>query len=479
MKVVRSQISVYDEINPKAIMKKLEYCARKCYQSEPGNGEALIRTCIKKGHTSILEHVGFTFDITTDVGVLGEITRHRHASFSVESTRYCKYADGSMWFIDPIEMETGSEELQYWALACMDSELEYNRILSKTKMAQTARSTTNKSLKCNMVMTFNLRSMRNLFTLRAAKPAHPHFKEIAIPWLLWMKRLLPVVFEDIGYDEEFYQQHKERLDAIVVELGTPLEDVTEKRVPFVNNQEMIDHLEENARRVESFCMISSLLEIRKSYSAANDPFHKLRRWVQDYSGMIHTCEPLYNSEITGNNGWMNLYTKLYKQGDGPRAMCIQSVPNTTGIFSFIDAAGNIVGEGTIDVETLGEVHAVVQNIVENFDISTIYVNTCGTGKVFYEILSEHPVITTNGNPVELAEIHVTRAYHNNAYQKLYDILTADAENGAPRGLHCLTNAVLNTLNAAMVDSIDFGLSEAYAFLQYERSKKTGNVPYEN
>ena len=218
MKVVYTNIFAIDEINGKAILEKIERCARKCYQSLPkGDPEGFVKHIIERGHTSVLEHVQLTFDITTDRGVLAEITRHRHASFSVESTRYCKY-DKEMTFVDPIDMfdVPDDEALQaIWKRGCEQTERDYRDMMQMKPAAQVARSVTNQSLKTNLTMSINLRSMRNLFTLRCASGAHPHFKELSIPWLLWMKREIPVVFDDIEYDHEFYEKYKERLDRVI------------------------------------------------------------------------------------------------------------------------------------------------------------------------------------------------------------------------------------------------------------------------
>lgn len=59
--------------------------ASHCY--EKNVGLKAMQRIIESGHTSILEHAHATFDIEADLGVLGQITRHRHLSFTVKSTR--------------------------------------------------------------------------------------------------------------------------------------------------------------------------------------------------------------------------------------------------------------------------------------------------------------------------------------------------------------------------------------------------------
>ena len=79
-------------------LKHVEKCGRICYLSEPkdseGSTDKFIRMLIKNGHESPLEHGSCTFKIVTDRAISQEIVRHRLASYSQESTRYCNYANG-------------------------------------------------------------------------------------------------------------------------------------------------------------------------------------------------------------------------------------------------------------------------------------------------------------------------------------------------------------------------------------------------
>jgi thymidylate synthase (FAD) len=53
------------------------------------------------------------------------------------------------------------------------------------------------SLKTEIVMTANLREWRHVFTLRAAKEAHPQMQQLMRPLLAEFKRWLPELFDDI------------------------------------------------------------------------------------------------------------------------------------------------------------------------------------------------------------------------------------------------------------------------------------------
>lgn len=64
-------------------------------------------------------------------------------------------------------------------------------------VAQEARSVLPNSLKTEVVMTANLREWRHFFTLRTAKAAHPQMREVTIPLLAELQKLIPVIFDDL------------------------------------------------------------------------------------------------------------------------------------------------------------------------------------------------------------------------------------------------------------------------------------------
>lgn len=50
-----------------------------------------LLSCIKKGHTSVLEHAVVSFEIRCDRGTSHALVRHRHCAFTQESTIYTNY----------------------------------------------------------------------------------------------------------------------------------------------------------------------------------------------------------------------------------------------------------------------------------------------------------------------------------------------------------------------------------------------------
>lgn len=145
-----------------------------------------------------------------------ELVRHRIASYTQESTRYCKYDDENMEFIrmieynkitDPVIDSAMNHREQIWKKACSTSETDYTNMRKFGASPQEARSVLNNSLKTHIRITRNFRNMREFLTLRCAKGAHPHAKELAIPLLMLMKQEFPCIFNDITYDEVFYENY--------------------------------------------------------------------------------------------------------------------------------------------------------------------------------------------------------------------------------------------------------------------------------
>ena len=203
MKLVEPKVIIVDHFDPVELVRKIELAARTCYQSKNEEADPIkfISGIIKRGHTSVIEHASISFRIITDRGTSHELVRHRLASYSQESTRYVNY-NGNVQFIRHI-----NEPLQH--LICKineECEKQYHLLLNAGAKPQIARQALNNGVKTEVYVTMNLRELRNFFKLRADKAAHPYMKEIAIPFLLEMQKQLPCFFEDISYDEKFYEE---------------------------------------------------------------------------------------------------------------------------------------------------------------------------------------------------------------------------------------------------------------------------------
>jgi len=203
-------------------LQLIEECGRICYKSEdkitPDSAEPFVRMILKRGHESVLEHASATVKFVCDRGVSHEIVRHRIASYSQESTRYCDYEGGHVALIipqwsnylpgeaacctDDAAVETLSEcadEDSFWLYSMQQSEHNYKTLRELGWRPEQARSVLPNSLKTEIVMTANFREWRHFFKLRSSAvstAAHPQMREVADPLLAEFRSRVPVIFDD-------------------------------------------------------------------------------------------------------------------------------------------------------------------------------------------------------------------------------------------------------------------------------------------
>jgi thymidylate synthase (FAD) len=209
MKIAPATFKIEEDIDAQTTLKNIEKYGRVCYKSESKITESsandFIRMIIKSGHESVLEHEKISVRFFCDRGITHEIVRHRIASYSQESTRYCNYSkDGfsnQITVINPCfwdNHKNGSKEkLKVWKAAMEYAETAYLELIKLGATAQEARAVLPNSLKSEIIVTMNLREWRHFFKLRTTVNAHPQMREIAIPLLSEFKSLLPPVFYDI------------------------------------------------------------------------------------------------------------------------------------------------------------------------------------------------------------------------------------------------------------------------------------------
>jgi len=196
-------------------LKEIEMIGRVCYKSEErctgDSADSFIRGLIKRGHTSILEHASISIKFTADRGVSHELVRHRIASPSQESTRYVRYDSTGATFISPFFFPEGSNQHYKWRQACEDSSDAYRELMQMGALAQEARTVLNNSTKTELWITANMREWRAITSLRADKAAHPQMRQIMIPALIVLKRVLPPLFDDIALDRDFLTDNYARV----------------------------------------------------------------------------------------------------------------------------------------------------------------------------------------------------------------------------------------------------------------------------
>lgn len=161
-----------------APMDVIGIAAGMCY-GKPTPSPKRVRRCAENGHMSVFEHASATLQIEgISRACLSQLTRHRIASYSVMSQRYCKVDAGSLWYVTPPSIaDTDVEALyRYRMLMRMD---EYLNMLACGVKPEDARYLLPEATKTSLVMTINARSLQNLFTLRLDAHAQWEIRELA------------------------------------------------------------------------------------------------------------------------------------------------------------------------------------------------------------------------------------------------------------------------------------------------------------
>ena len=209
MRIIEPYIIVEAPLNGNEILALIEKAGRTAYKSEDRitskSAESFIKMIIERGHYSVIEHYSLSVRVICDRGVSHEIVRHRLASYTQESTRYCNYTKGKfgneLTVIKPIfwNSNTSSDNEKYniWKSTIKFIEDSYNSLIKLGATPQEARSILPNSLKTEIVMTMNLREWRHFFELRTSSAAHPQMREIAVPILREFQSRIPIIFDDI------------------------------------------------------------------------------------------------------------------------------------------------------------------------------------------------------------------------------------------------------------------------------------------
>ena len=208
MRVVKPEVQFLSGSSYEAMLEKLERIGRVCYKSEgnirEGSAEKFLRNIVAQGHESVIEHESVTMKVLCDRGVTHEIVRHRIASYSQESTRYCNYSkekfQGELTFIRPFFWESDPEKFGVWKRAMESAERAYLALMDLGATAQEARSVLPNSLKTELVVTMDLREWRHFFRLRTSAAAHPQMRELTLPLLAAFREAVPVVFDGLTAD---------------------------------------------------------------------------------------------------------------------------------------------------------------------------------------------------------------------------------------------------------------------------------------
>lgn len=214
MRIINPSVTIEDDLDGVKILKSIEEAGRICYKSESNitedSAKKFVDTIIRKGHESVLEHEKVTVRFVCDRGTSHEIVRHRLASYSQESSRYCNYSKSKfgseMTFIRPVifnDMDLSIPIYQdlyiVWENAMREAEKYYITLINAGAKTDLARGVLPTDIKTEILMTANLREWRHFLKLRSDKAAHPNIRYLANELLRQFTEKIPVVFDDINF----------------------------------------------------------------------------------------------------------------------------------------------------------------------------------------------------------------------------------------------------------------------------------------
>lgn len=207
MWIIEPSVEILNPPDGKEVLRRIEKAGRVCYKSEDKitdhSAASFVENIIQLGHESVLEHVSLSVRFIVDRGISHEIVRHRLASYSQESTRYCNYSKEKFGWgitvIRPSTLEKDENDPAYltWKMTCECAEYGYLCLLRVGRTPQEARSMLPTCLKTELIMTANLREWRHFLRQRCSKAAHPDMRRVAYMLLDELYDTIPVVFDDI------------------------------------------------------------------------------------------------------------------------------------------------------------------------------------------------------------------------------------------------------------------------------------------
>lgn len=205
MKLIEQSAKIIGMDQEEAVlqMKAIEYAGRNCYALQgkitDDSYKSFIENLIKKGHESPLEFGFMKAELVTSRAVLAEITRHRLASFCVESQRYINEAgEGGIEFIKPWWFDECTVSTKDVFVRSLDAaEQAYTNMIANSLLKQEARGVLPNATACKIEIAANLREWRHIFTLRCSPAAYPEISILMKKLLRDASALMPCVFGDL------------------------------------------------------------------------------------------------------------------------------------------------------------------------------------------------------------------------------------------------------------------------------------------
>lgn len=205
--------------------------ARLCYSAAgvdalleaqtPEKNARFVRMLASMGHESPIEHVSFTFAIEgVSRSLLAQITRHRLASYSVQSQRYVRMDD--FHFVIPPEIARNPAAKERFLAAMRQQAADYLALVERLQAQATAELTAQgmdeasaarqaekkanedarfvlpNACETKLIVTMNARSLKHFFQLRCCNRAQWEIRALAEKMFRLVYPIAPALFADAG-----------------------------------------------------------------------------------------------------------------------------------------------------------------------------------------------------------------------------------------------------------------------------------------
>ena len=183
----------------------IEQAARVCYMSKPKDIEArtkFLRNIIKSGHESVIEHATATFKISgVSRALTHQLVRHRIASYSQQSQRYCSFekisSSDDVWYVTPPDVLKNERALaiyENFMKFVVDTYEELHKCGIKN---EDCRFVLPNACKTQIFMSMNFRALRHFASLRLDPHAQWEIRAMAKEMCFKLNDIAPAIFGDI------------------------------------------------------------------------------------------------------------------------------------------------------------------------------------------------------------------------------------------------------------------------------------------
>lgn len=158
-------------------VEKIEIAASTCYDSKPTKG-AIMRHCYKSGHHSVLEFADFHFKISgVSRALTHQLVRHRMASFTHRSQRYCE--EDGFNFIVPNTIKQNEKAIKIFNDVISNIQEGYSELIELGIPAEDARFILPNACASEINVKMNLRELIHFMNERLCTCAQWEIRELA------------------------------------------------------------------------------------------------------------------------------------------------------------------------------------------------------------------------------------------------------------------------------------------------------------